>query len=128
MRRKFTVSSIRGAFLIWLTTNYGNTHEVLMIVPRSYPIRPPIFYTLSHIKGQYKLAHIYYDDERLCLYEKLGRDWDSKECDLITAIGWAAMWLFCQEFFQKHGYWPAPQSHKPKLIRQTEPYDARRRR
>ena len=128
LSRKFAIRQIRAAFVIGLTTNEGNAYDVLMVVPRSYPESAPAIYVLTHIKGQYRVAHIYGDDGRCCLFERIGRDWDPKECNLVTAIGWAAMWLFCQEYFQKYGRWPAPESHKSKPIRRTEPYDARRRR
>lgn len=126
--RKFRPEQIRTAFIVRLRTDFGNTHEMLMVVPRSYPIRPPVLYLLTHIPGPYRMAHIYADDGRCCLFEKIGRDWDPKECNLITAVGWGAMWLFCQEFFQRKGYWPAPESHKTKPMRRTQPWDAKKRK
>ena len=125
---KFRPEQIRAAFTVHLSTNFGNSHRMLMVVPRSYPHRPPVLYLLTHLPGPYKIAHIYGDDGRCCLFERIGRDWDPKECNLITAVGWGAMWLFCQEFFQRKGYWPAPESHKAKPVRRTQPWDARRRR
>ncbi|HTT23049.1 MAG TPA: hypothetical protein VMG82_29235 [Candidatus Sulfotelmatobacter sp.] len=81
---------IRAAFTLDLTTNFGNHHQILMVVTRSYPFRPPFLYLLTNIRGPHKIVHIYTVDGRLCIFEKLERDWDPKECDLVTAIGWGA--------------------------------------
>jgi competence protein ComEC len=125
--RKFSGADPRAAFTASLTTNYGNKHKVLIVVPKSYPAVAPAVYVLNHIRGQYAPAHIYSDDQRCCLFEKYGRDWNPKECDLVTILSWAATWLFCQEFFQKTGSWPAPESHKTRARRRSKPWDARRR-
>ena len=126
--RKFRHAKVRAAFEVKLTTNYDNWHRVLVVVPQSYPLRAPAVYVLTHIPGQYVIAHIYGEDGRCCLFEKYGRDWNPKECDLVTIVSWAAMWLFCQEYFQRNGRWPAPESHRAKLRRRSRPSDARRRR
>jgi ubiquitin-protein ligase len=126
--RKFRHSQVRAAFEVGLTTNYGNRHKVLVVVPQSYPLKAPAVYVLTDIPGQYVTAHIYRDDGRCCLFEKYGRDWNPQECDLVTIVSWAAMWLFCQEFFQRMGRWPAPESHKTTPRRRSKPSDARRRR
>ena len=125
--RRGKAARIRASLVVELTTNYGNKHEVLIVVPSSYPIRAPSVYVLTHIKGQYDIAHIYSNDGSCCLFEKYGRDWDSNECDLVTIVSWAAMWLFCQEFFQRNSYWPARESHKTVPRRRSHP-TARRRR
>jgi hypothetical protein len=126
--RTFRSEQIRAAFTVGLTTNLGHKYKILMLVPRAYPFRAPVLYTLTHIPGPLKIAHIYGDDGRLCVFEKIGRDWDPKECNLVTAIGWAAMWLFCQEYFQRRSRWPAPESHKTKPVPRSRPWDARKRR
>jgi hypothetical protein len=125
--KKFRRSKVRAAFVVGLTTNFGNAHRVLVVVPHSYPLKAPAVYALTQIRGQYNIAHIYGDDGRCCLFEKYGRDWD-RNCDLVTIVSWAAMWLFCQEFFQRYGRWPAPESHKSVPRRRSKPWDARRRR
>ncbi len=125
---KFGQNRIRATFTVDLTTNFGNIHQILMVVPRSYPLHPPVLYLLTKIPGRYNIEHIYADDGRLCVFEKFERDWDPKECDLVTAICWGAIWLFCQEFFQRYQRWPAPQSHKAKPRPRSRPWDARRRK
>ena len=125
---KFCTNRIRAAFTIALTTNFANTHEILLLVPHSYPFRPPVLYLLTQVRGPYKIEHIYNFDGRLCVFEKLQRDWDPQECDLVTAIEWGAIWLFCQEFYQKYGRWPARQSHEARPRGRSHPWDARKRR
>jgi len=98
-----------------------------VVVPRSYPLRAPAVYALTPIPGTYNVAHIYTNDGSCCLFEKYGRDWNPDECDLVTIVSWAAIWLFCQEFFQKRGYWPSSESHKAVRRPRSRP-SARRRR
>jgi hypothetical protein len=126
--RKFRHAKPRAAFVVRLTTNFGNHHKVLIVVSHSYPLKAPAVYVLTKITGQYKIAHIYGDDGRCCLFEKYGRDWNPNECDLVTIISWAAMWLFCQEFFQRNGCWPAPESHKTIRRARSTPWDASKRK
>jgi hypothetical protein len=118
----------RAAFEIELTTNYGTKYKVLVVVPKSYPMQAPAVYVMTHISGPNIIAHIYTDDGRCCLFEKYGRDWNPIECDLVTIVSWAAMWLFCQEYFQRNGRWPAPESHRTSLRPRSRPWDRRRRR
>lgn len=125
---KFRPNQIRAAFTVSLATNFGSIHELLIVAPRWYPIRPPALYLLTRIRGPYSIEHIYLDDGRLCVFEKLERDWNPEGCDLVTAVEWGAIWLFCQEFFQKYGRWPARQSHRPRPRPRGHPWDARKRK
>jgi hypothetical protein len=123
----FRTKAPRAAFVVSLESNYGNRHEFLIVVPRWYPTVAPAAYSLSHIPGQYNIAHIYAQDGRCCLFEKYGRDWNANECDLVTFVGWTAMWLFCQEFYQRKGYWPARESHKTERRMRSKIYSRKKR-
>jgi hypothetical protein len=128
LRVAFTNPEIRAAFVVTLTTTWSGVYRVLFIVPRWYPKTPPAAYCLDTIKGQYLVQHLYRKDWRICFHYSLAGDWNPKECTLTTAVGWAAIWLFCQEYLQKYGKWPAPVGmREPVLRRSPRPWPRRRR-
>lgn len=124
----FKESQIRTAFVVKLSTIWDGAYRVLFIVPTWYPITPPAAYCLDRIKGQYLVQHMYRKDWRICFHYSVARDWNPKECTLITAVGWAAIWLFCQEYLQKYGKWPAPVGMSERVLRRSpHPWPPRRR-
>jgi|GEM_PF-785971 len=128
LRTAFKENQIRAAFVVELRTVWDRAYRVLFIVPSWYPKTPPAAYCLDNIKGQYQVQHIYRRDWRICFDYSLKRDWKPKECTLSTAVGWAAMWLFCQEYLEKYSKWPAPVGKdEPPRMRSPHPWPPRRR-
>ncbi|HMD97768.1 MAG TPA: hypothetical protein VKM93_10630 [Terriglobia bacterium] len=119
LRSALKESHIRAAFVVTLSTTWGRAYRVLFVVPSWYPRTPPAAYCLDTIKGEYYVQHIYRSDWRICFHYSVARDWNPKECTLITAVGWAAMWLFCQEYLQKYKKWPAPVGMDEPIVRRS---------
>lgn len=127
LKKAFGPSRVRAAFVVLIETIWGNQYRILFVVPRTYPGVPPAAYCLDRIKGQYMPQHRYANDGRICYNLTGTRDWDPRSCKLVTAVGWAGVWLFCQEYLQRFARWPAPIGKPEPVLRRTHPWSPRRR-
>lgn len=127
LKRAFTVRRLRAAFVVLIEAVLGNRYKILFVVPGTYPRVPPAAYCLSRIKGQYIPQHRYSNDGRICYNLTRKRDWDPKCCRLVTAVGWAAVWLFCQEYLQRYSRRPAWVGKPEPVLRRTHPWSPRTR-
>ncbi len=101
---KFGIAGIEGK----MTNNFHNTKLIRMVLPHGFPKRMPRLYCLDYKGVRAKPIHLYADGS-LCLFWNEETEWSLR----ITAsqlIAWAAIWLFCQDYYQWKKQWPAPES------------------
>lgn len=95
-------------------TNYGTTHDILVTVPIDMPAREPRVYLLrQHVDGRPVASH---GTVAFAAKRKIVHQWanasmcshamrDGWDCRLVTALVYAAGWLFRQEHYQRTGLW-----------------------
>jgi hypothetical protein len=106
-----TPSSLSGSYIIELIYVRGKQPDVYVINP-----------TLNRFPGKNKLPHVYdTDEQRLCLYYRLGREWRSNMFIADTIIPWTCEWLLHYEIWVATGVWCGggihlmPESEKRKI-------------
>lgn len=81
-------------------------HELKIVYPNNYPVRPPEAYVLK--PKLYSEKH-QYEDGQLCLFnpkdgEQYG--WNPSRSTAVTVAGWAIQWLYAYYTWRATGDWP----------------------
>ncbi|EFO81188.1 hypothetical protein OSCT_0922 [Oscillochloris trichoides DG-6] len=104
-----------GGQLVWtgkLESNRGNTYEIALYYPESFPNEPPLVFPINPVITVYKdevagrLKH-QYNDGHLCLYYPGDRTF-AANTTAATVVAVAAAWFFAYESWLESGKteWP----------------------
>ena len=113
----FKLNRLPDGRLAWqgnLQSNRGNTYQIMIIYPETFPYKEPQVFPINPIvramdvDGK-KFKH-QYPDGHLCLYYPGDRDFDVRTT-AATVIAVAAAWFFAYECWLESGRksWPGPE-------------------
>jgi ubiquitin-protein ligase len=99
-------------------TATGNTYEVLLVYPPSFPNQPPSVTPIDPVlevadADGVRLIH-QYNDGHMCLYYPNDRTF-TPNTTAATVLAVAAAWLFAYEEWQASGRWPGPAADREEL-------------
>lgn len=99
-------------------------HELKIVYPPNYPLRPPEAYVL---KPKIFSEKHQYEDGQLCLFNpKDGESygWNPSRSTAVTVAGWAIQWLYAYYTWRATGDWPGIEER----VDPNTPLPPRRRR